>query len=214
MRRPEFARLFESLARHFAKFAPAHVLQYASNAGKSRWTDAAEPAGIVNCAAAAGVYRMGGEPEPRVILVREANPLKVLVIGKGGREHAICWKLKQSARVASVFCAPGNAGTALDVQNVAIEPGDFRGLIQFAKREGIGLTVVGPGGAARQGDRRRFSTRRLANLRTAQGSRRARGEQGLRQGAHAAGGDTDGRLPGFPLGARRGAFMSFRARSP
>ncbi len=70
--------------------------------------------------------------------------VKVLVIGKGGREHALCWKLKQSRRVTAVFCAPGNAGTALDVQNVSIEPGDFRGLTQFAKREGIGLTVVGP----------------------------------------------------------------------
>ncbi len=70
--------------------------------------------------------------------------LKVLVIGKGGREHALCWKLKQSRRVTTIFCAPGNAGTALDVQNVAIEPGDFRGLVQFAKREGVGLTVVGP----------------------------------------------------------------------
>jgi phosphoribosylamine--glycine ligase len=73
-----------------------------------------------------------------------ASALKVLVIGKGGREHALCWKLKQSPRIASVFCAPGNAGTALDVQNVAIEPGDFRGLVQFAKREGVGLTIVGP----------------------------------------------------------------------
>jgi len=70
--------------------------------------------------------------------------LKVLVIGKGGREHALCWKLRQSSRVEAVFCAPGNAGTALDVQNVAIEPGDHRGLAQFVKREGIGLTVVGP----------------------------------------------------------------------
>jgi phosphoribosylamine--glycine ligase len=73
-----------------------------------------------------------------------ASSLKVLVIGKGGREHALCWKLKQSPRVTGVFCAPGNAGTSLDVQNVAIEPGDFRGLAQFARREGIGLTVVGP----------------------------------------------------------------------
>jgi phosphoribosylamine--glycine ligase len=70
--------------------------------------------------------------------------LKVLVIGKGGREHALCWKLKQSPRATAIFCAPGNAGTALDVQNVAIEPGDLRGLVQFARREGIGLTVVGP----------------------------------------------------------------------
>ena len=70
--------------------------------------------------------------------------MKVLVIGKGGREHALCWKLKQSPRVTAVFCAPGNAGTHHDAQNVAIEATDTRGLIQFAKREGIGLTVVGP----------------------------------------------------------------------
>lgn len=70
--------------------------------------------------------------------------MKVLVVGKGGREHALCWKLKQSPRVSAVFCAPGNAGTALDVQNIAIEPGDTRGLVQFARKEGIGLTVVGP----------------------------------------------------------------------
>jgi len=70
--------------------------------------------------------------------------VKVLVIGKGGREHALCWKLKQSPRVEAVFCAPGNAGTALDAQNVAIEPHDFRGLARFARAEGIGLTVVGP----------------------------------------------------------------------
>jgi phosphoribosylamine--glycine ligase len=68
----------------------------------------------------------------------------VLVIGKGGREHALCWKLKQSPRVETVFCAPGNAGTALDVQNVSIDQGDVRSLVQFARREGIGLTVVGP----------------------------------------------------------------------
>ncbi len=70
--------------------------------------------------------------------------MKVLVIGKGGREHALCWKLKQSPRVQAVYCAPGNAGTALDAQNVSIEPNDTRGLTQFAKREGIGLTIVGP----------------------------------------------------------------------
>ncbi len=70
--------------------------------------------------------------------------MKVLVIGKGGREHALCWKLKQSPRVDTVFCAPGNAGTALEAKNVSIETGDFRGLVQFAKREGIDLTVVGP----------------------------------------------------------------------
>ena len=66
------------------------------------------------------------------------------MVGKGGREHALCWKLKQSRRVTSVFCAPGNAGTHFDAQNVAIEAGDTRALIQFAKREGVALTVIGP----------------------------------------------------------------------
>ncbi len=71
--------------------------------------------------------------------------MKVLVVGKGGREHALCWKLKQSRRVREVYCAPGNAGTHFDgIQNVPVEVNDTRGLVQFAKKEGIDLTVVGP----------------------------------------------------------------------
>jgi phosphoribosylamine--glycine ligase len=70
--------------------------------------------------------------------------MKVLVIGKGGREHALVWKLAQSPRVEQVFCAPGNAGTALDGVNVPIDVNDFDYLIRFAKKENIGLTVVGP----------------------------------------------------------------------
>jgi phosphoribosylamine--glycine ligase len=70
--------------------------------------------------------------------------MKVLVIGKGGREHALVWKLAQSPRVERVFCAPGNAGTAEDGVNVSIEPTDFDRLVRFAKKEEIGLTVVGP----------------------------------------------------------------------
>src|SRR6266481_5857604 len=70
--------------------------------------------------------------------------MKVLVIGKGGREHALVWKLAQSARTERVFCAPGNAGTASDATNVEIEQNDFDRLARFARKEGIGLTVVGP----------------------------------------------------------------------
>ncbi len=70
--------------------------------------------------------------------------MKVLVVGKGGREHALVWKLAQSPRVRHVFCAPGNAGTALDGSNVAIDPNDTDALIRFAKKEQIALTVVGP----------------------------------------------------------------------
>jgi phosphoribosylamine--glycine ligase len=70
--------------------------------------------------------------------------MKVLVVGKGGREHALVWKLAQSPRAARVFCAPGNAGTALDGTNVAVEATDFDRLVKFVRGEGVGLTVVGP----------------------------------------------------------------------
>ena len=70
--------------------------------------------------------------------------MKILVIGKGGREHALVWKLTQSPRADRVYCAPGNAGTARDGVNVPIEANDFDRLVRFAKKEGIGLTVVGP----------------------------------------------------------------------
>ena len=70
--------------------------------------------------------------------------MKVLVIGSGGREHALTWKLQQSSAVDRIFCAPGNAGTALVAENVAVAPNDFAALIRFAKENAIGLTVVGP----------------------------------------------------------------------
>jgi phosphoribosylamine--glycine ligase len=70
--------------------------------------------------------------------------MNVLVIGKGGREHALVWKLSQSPRVDRVYCAPGNAGTAEDGVNVPIEVTEFERLVRFAKKEEIGLTVVGP----------------------------------------------------------------------
>ncbi|WP_110401378.1 phosphoribosylamine--glycine ligase [Sphaerotilus hippei] len=70
--------------------------------------------------------------------------MKVMVIGGGGREHALAWKLAQSPRVQKVFVAPGNGGTALDprMQNVAL--GDVQALADFAQAEKVGLTVVGP----------------------------------------------------------------------
>lgn len=70
--------------------------------------------------------------------------MKVLVIGQGGREHALVWKLKQSPKVTEVYCAPGNAGTALDGRNVDIASTDISALVRFAQKEEIGLTVVGP----------------------------------------------------------------------
>jgi phosphoribosylamine--glycine ligase len=70
--------------------------------------------------------------------------VKVLVIGSGGREHALVWKLKQSPALERIFCAPGNAGTEANAENVAIPATDLPGLLQFAKQNQIDLTVVGP----------------------------------------------------------------------
>ncbi len=74
---------------------------------------------------------------------------KILIIGSGGREHALAWKLSQSPRVGKIFCAPGNAGTALLGENVAIS--EIAALIDFARREKIALTVVGPDDALAAG---------------------------------------------------------------
>ena len=70
--------------------------------------------------------------------------MKVLVVGNGGREHALAWKLGHSPRVDKVYVAPGNAGTARDAENVDIAATDIPGLIQFAKNKAIDLTVIGP----------------------------------------------------------------------
>jgi len=74
--------------------------------------------------------------------------MKVLIVGGGGREHALAWKCAQSPRVEQVFVAPGNAGTALEpkVRNVAIAADDTDALLAFATREDIGLTIIGPEG--------------------------------------------------------------------
>lgn len=72
--------------------------------------------------------------------------MKVLIVGGGGREHALAWKTAQSASVSHVFVAPGNAGTALEpkVRNLGIAADDIAALLRFALDEGIGLTIVGP----------------------------------------------------------------------
>ena len=70
--------------------------------------------------------------------------MKILVIGSGGREHALAWKISQSPLVDKVYCAPGNPGTARHAENVAIKADDLTGLLGFAKKEAIDLTVVGP----------------------------------------------------------------------
>ncbi len=70
--------------------------------------------------------------------------MKVLIVGSGGREHALGWKISQSPLLKKLYCAPGNAGTEEIAENVSIGPEDIQGLVNFADEEKIDLTVVGP----------------------------------------------------------------------
>jgi len=70
--------------------------------------------------------------------------MKVLLVGSGGREHALAWRIAQSPRVDRLFCAPGNAGTAEMAQNVDLKAEDVPGLVAFARAEKVDLAVVGP----------------------------------------------------------------------
>ena len=70
--------------------------------------------------------------------------MNILVIGSGGREHTLVWKLRQSPQVRSLYCAPGNAGIALHAELVSLKPTDIQGLMRFVKQNKVDLTVVGP----------------------------------------------------------------------
>jgi phosphoribosylamine--glycine ligase len=87
--------------------------------------------------------------------------MKILVIGGGGREHALTWKLRQSPRVEKIYVAPGNAGTKIVAQNVPISAGESEQLLRFAVNERIDLTVVGPDDALANGIVDRFQARGL-----------------------------------------------------
>ena len=70
--------------------------------------------------------------------------MRVLVVGSGGREHAIIWKLAQSPKVDKIYCAPGNAGIAMDAECVNIKAEDIEGVVAFAKENAIDMAVIGP----------------------------------------------------------------------
>jgi phosphoribosylamine--glycine ligase len=72
--------------------------------------------------------------------------MKILIVGSGGREHALAWKIARSPHAEKVFCAPGNGGTRLVAENIPTADTDVNGLLEFAEREKIDLTVVGPEG--------------------------------------------------------------------
>lgn len=77
------------------------------------------------------------------------EPIRILLIGNGGREHALAWKLNQSARVEAIFVIPGNGGTAHELSKVSnisaeVQPNDYPGLVAFAKRHNVNLVIPGP----------------------------------------------------------------------
>ena len=87
--------------------------------------------------------------------------MKVLVIGNGGREHALAWKIKQNSKISRVYVAPGNGGTALDPDMVNVPITDIAELVEFAKKEDIYLTVVGPEAPLSRGVVDAFRTAKL-----------------------------------------------------
>ncbi|HDZ40377.1 MAG TPA: phosphoribosylamine--glycine ligase [Bacteroidetes bacterium] len=70
--------------------------------------------------------------------------MNVLILGSGGREHALAWKIAQSSRIKKVYIAPGNAGTAMEGENVNLDPGDFETVAEFACENDIDMVIVGP----------------------------------------------------------------------
>ncbi len=120
--------------------------------------------------------------------------MNILIIGSGGREHALAWKIKQSPSADRVFVAPGNAGTAADAENVDISATDFTRLIRFAKENKVELTVVGPESPLVAGIVDAFQAEKLAHLRTDQSGRRARRKQSLLQKLAPPGRCANGRL--------------------
>ncbi|AWL13304.1 Phosphoribosylamine--glycine ligase [Saliniradius amylolyticus] len=105
--------------------------------------------------------------------------MKVLVIGGGGREHALAWKAAQSANVETVFVAPGNAGTAIEpkLENVAIGAEDIEGLLAFARDNAIELTIVGPEAPLVEGVVDRFQAEDLAIFGPSKGAAQLEGSK-------------------------------------
>lgn len=105
--------------------------------------------------------------------------MKVLVIGSGGREHALAWKALQSDQVEQVFVAPGNAGTAIEpgLENVALDVMNFDGLQQFAIEQEIGLTIVGPEAPLVDGIVDQFQAAGLAIFGPSQGAAQLEGSK-------------------------------------
>lgn len=105
--------------------------------------------------------------------------MNILIIGSGGREHALAWKAAQNPTVAKVFVAPGNAGTATEpkMENIAIDVLEFDKQIAFAKENNIALTIIGPEAPLVEGVVNRFTAEGLACFGPSQGAAQLEGSK-------------------------------------
>ena len=136
------------------------------------------------------------------------RPVRILVVGGGGREHAIVRALGRSDSRHELLCTPGNAGIAADARCLDVAGEDVPGVLAAAKGEGADLVVVGPGGAARGGPGGRPRGERDPRFRPARRRGEDRGLEGPRQGADGGVRRADGRARRGRL-ARRGASRSW-----
>ena len=137
--------------------------------------------------------------------------MKLLVVGSGGREHALAWKLAQSPRVQMVYVAPGNGGTAQDerLKNVDITALDE--LADFAEREGVAFTLVGPEAPLAAGIVNLFRARGLKSSARPAKPRSSRAE-GFREGVHEAPRHPDRRVRNVLRRGRRTRTSTRRVR--
>ena len=129
--------------------------------------------------------------------------MNVLVVGSGGREHALAWKLAKSPRADRVFVARGNAGTEVDAENVDISPTDITRLVDFAKQNDVGLTVIGPEAPLAAGVVDGFQTEKAPRIRSHEMRSGTRSKQGLLQEPAAGRRRTHGGPPRIPFGRKR-----------
>ena len=130
--------------------------------------------------------------------------MKVLVIGAGGREHALVWALRKSPRVTDIVCAPGNGGIASVARCIPASPKDLNDLLRVVAEEAPNLTIVGPELPLSLGFRRRTPSPRPRGLWTHPRRRDARNQQRLRQALHAAPQDPNGSAtPSAPPAKKR-----------
>ena len=108
--------------------------------------------------------------------------MNILLLGSGGREHALAWKIAASPLTDKLYCAPGNAGIAQEAEIVPLDIADHAAVIAFCKANKIDFVVVGPEAPLVAGHRRRSRSRRHQDLRADQSRGAARRLQGLHQG--------------------------------